>query len=200
MGTNSRGWTSAVFTRKGADLTQRLTRHYSFIFLLSSHFKSLLFFLDGWLLKNYEYSFTIRGFFIVIFLKYFFFVCLWIFKCNWKHAAAVSCSFTLIHFCVCDFFLILFHQRVSFYHLSQGSKQDESFCNVGCLTLFRIWFESQHTRCHKGVFDRRERGEKQNKKKIRWFWVKALDILSSLNSLLGAWANVKVTSGCGLAA
>lgn len=29
------------------------------------------------------------------------------------------------------------------------------------------------------------------------FWVKALDILSSLNTPLGVSANVKVTSGCG---
>lgn len=35
------------------------------------------------------------------------------------------------------------------------------------------------------------------RKRNEWFWVKALDILSSLNTPLGVSANVKVTSGCG---
>lgn len=38
---------------------------------------------------------------------------------------------------------------------------------------------------------------KGRRKENEWFWVKALDILSSLNTPLGVSANVKVTSGCG---
>lgn len=40
-----------------------------------------------------------------------------------------------------------------------------------------------------------ERNERR--KRNEWFWVKALDILSSLNTPLGVSVNVKVTSGCG---
>lgn len=35
------------------------------------------------------------------------------------------------------------------------------------------------------------------RKRNEWFWVKALDILSSLNTPLGVSANVTLTSGCG---
>lgn len=58
--------------------------------------------------------------------------------------------------------------------------------------VFRLWCKPVRNVTKEILMEGREE-RKENER----FWVKALDLLSSLNTPLGVSANVKVTSGCG---
>lgn len=87
-----------------------------------------------------------------------------------------------VRFCVYVVSCVFCHICVWGWHWKGGGP----FINV-----FRLWSEniSVHDVAKEILIEQRGVGG--------CFWVKALDILSSLNTPLGVSANVKVTSGCG---